>query len=469
MNILIVEDDAEFVEEIKSRVNALSREPLYSIASNFEEASNLIESDFFDFIFLDLKLPTTVGSMDSDPQNGRNLLDIAISIAPGTPVFMLTGSSAEQFLPEMMALSQQIDIWGHGKQLPLIGFHPKHRLDSLDLKIKPYLEAFDAVCEVELNSPCEISLSTSRLIRIFTASVGGVFCKIAKISSGLSDASVFKLEVNDSSGRRIHDSVAKIGSPSYIQDEVDRHDRFISRLEPNATPRKVAVLTHGAKKTSGVFYSLATASDLNGYSFLEKNSSLIIGRLRSCLQRWTDSAIQRRTTVKDIRRAFIDDDDFKSVAHLISHEWTDRFEANPLHVRWGCVHGDLHGLNILVSEDAVPVLIDYGDVGEGALSTDPITLELSVFFHPKGPLRDSIWPSENTAKNWGQSDFIDDQCPSPEFFSKCQEWAEAVSVGKRERAAVAYGYLVRQLKYDDCNVPRINALLSGAKKLFDTA
>lgn len=469
MKILIVEDDVEFVGEIQSRVTAICREPSYTIAGSFQEASSAIESDFFDLIFLDLKIPTVPGGMDSDPQHGRNLLDIAIANAPGTPVFMLTGSSAEQFLSDMMALSHQVDIWGQGKVLPLIGFQPKHRLDMLDDKIKPYIDAFDSVCEVELDLSCEISIPTNRLIRIFTASVGGVFCKVARINSGLSVASVYKLEVNDGSGSRIHNSIAKIGPPSEIQDEVERHDRFISRLEPNATPRKVAVLAHGAKKTSGVFYSLASASELNGFSFIENDSLALIERLKDCVHPWTVSATQRRTTAKDIRRAFIDDDAFEAVSHLITNDWTEKFETNPIYVMWGCVHGDLHGLNILVSPGSVPVLIDYGDVGEGPLSTDAITFELSVFFHPDGPYKNIEWPSESTALSWGQPEFIDDQCPAPEFFSECRKWAETVSVGKRERAAVAYGYLVRQLKYENCNISRVNALLSGVKKLFDTA
>lgn len=469
MNILIVEDDADFVEEIKTRVNVLCRDPQYTVAENFESAASLIESDFFDFIFLDLRLPTSAGSMDSDPQHGRNLLDISISHAPGTPVFMLTGSSAEQFLPEMMALSHQVDIWGHGKELSMIGFQPKHRINNLDEKIKPYLEAFDSVSEVELNVSCELDIATSRLIRIFIASVGGVYCNISRISGGLSGASVYKLQVNDGAGVRIHNSIAKIGFPSNIQGEVERHDKFISRLEPNATPRKVAMLAYGAKKTSGVFYSLAAASELNGFSFIDQNSSAIIDRLRGILFRWTDSAPQCRTTVGDIRRSFIDDENFQSVIGLVEHDWVERFETTPIQVKWGCVHGDLHGLNVLVSPDQLPVLIDYGDVGERPLSTDPITYELSIFFHPEGPYKQSDWPSDNVARNWGRPDFVDTDCPSPDFFNNCRAWAESVSVGKRERAAVAYSYLVRQLKYPGCNIRRVNALLDGAKRLFDSA
>jgi response regulator of citrate/malate metabolism len=61
MNILIVEDDANFAEEIKCRVDSLCREPLYTVSESYEDASFLIESDFFDMIFLDLRIPTVKG------------------------------------------------------------------------------------------------------------------------------------------------------------------------------------------------------------------------------------------------------------------------------------------------------------------------------------------------------------------------------------------------------------------------
>lgn len=226
MNILIIEDEQEFVEEIIRIVSSLCREPIYTVASCLQAASEELETGFFDLIFLDLKLPTIDGAMDSDPQHGRDLLDMARAIAPGTPIFMLTGSSAEQFLPEMMALNHQVDVWGQGKALPLIGFQPKHRVNNLHKLIRPYIEACDAVCDVEISTTIDMDLRVARLVRIFTASVGGVFCEVRRLSGGLSGALVLKLVVKDGSGAKIHNSIAKIGAPSDIQDEVERHDKF---------------------------------------------------------------------------------------------------------------------------------------------------------------------------------------------------------------------------------------------------
>jgi predicted dienelactone hydrolase len=46
------------------------------------------------------------------------------------------------------------------------------------------------------------------------------------------------------------------------------------------------------------------------------------------------------------------------------------------------------------------------------------------------------------------------------------EHGRKLYLSENERAAVAYGYLVRQLKYPGCNVGRVNTLLAGVKRLL---
>ncbi len=447
----------------------MCRAPSYVVASTKSSAIEHITNDFFDLIFLDLKIPSENGSMDSSPEHGRSILDIAVAVAPGTPIFILTGSSAEEFLPDLLQMGHQVDIWGQNQPLPVINLQKKHRLNNLEPAIAPYIHGCDAIFDIELQFNEELSTSEIRLIRIFTRSVGGVFCKISRIGGGLSGASVFKLLVTDSNGSKIHDSVAKIGSPAAIHDEVDRYDRLVVRLEASATPRKLSLVNHGAKNISGVFYGLANASESTAFSFMSGGSGQVINNVAASMNNWHSAAVQRRLTVADIRRCFISDEKFLSIRGHIKHDWIENFERSIVQVNWGCTHSDLHGYNILVSSNFIPVLIDYGDVGECACSRDPITLELSSLFHVQGPFVNSGWPSEKTASNWGKKQFIDETCPAPEFFLSCLAWAESVAVGKRERAAVAYGYLARQFKYEDCDHRLANMLIAGAKNLFDDA
>jgi hypothetical protein len=112
------------------------------------------------------------------------------------------------------------------------------------------------------------------------------------------------------------------------------------------------------------------------------------------------------------------------------------------------------------------VLIDYGDVAEGPASLDPVTLELSVLFCPQTiPLMG--WPAHEQAQRWGNTDVFLDGCPAAEFIRACRAWAFEVSAGQREVAAVAYSYLMRQLKYPDTDKELVLALLDGVRRYYE--
>lgn len=467
MNILIVEDDADFVEDITKRISSICRDPVLTTVMSRNSAIETIRNEFFDIIFLDLRIPTHDGAMDSTPENGRAVLDYSLTTAPGTPIFILTGSPSEEFLPDIWELNHSVNIWGQGPPLQVIGFQQKHRIAQLDKKIAPYIHGCINACDVEIDTAETLPIADSRLIKIFTRTVGGCFCKVDLIPGGMSGAHVYSLLVTDEQGAKIHNAIAKLSKASVIANEVERYDHFILRLDAGATPRKLLVLSHGARDISGVFYSLADTYTKNAFTFISSCPPQLVPSIAQLMKKWREAAYQRRTTIKFIRQQFIDDHKFEEIKHLISHNWIDNFEASPIQVNWGCTHGDLHGFNILVTDALTPILIDYGDVSENACSVDPITLELSSLFHLNSPMKGQGWPSTSTANAWGQDEFIDDACPAPEFLKSCHEWAESTAVGRRERSAVAYGYLVRQLKYDDCDQSLVNALLTGVKRLYD--
>ena len=147
-------------------------------------------------------------------------------------------------------------------------------------------------------------------------------------------------------------------------------------------------------------------------------------------------------------------------------DWIPDFENREVQTHWGCIHGDLHGCNVLVSSAGATVLIDYGDVGEGPASLDPVTLELSLLFHPDIVDAAGAWPSNEQAKSWGNLDAYLVDCPFPEFIRQCREWTIRIAAGNRDVAASAYSYLVRQLQYDDTDKARAIALLEGVKSFY---
>ena len=163
----------------------------------------------------------------------------------------------------------------------------------------------------------------------------------------------------------------------------------------------------------------------------------------------------------------LSDDDLNGVLEKYPINWAVDFEASQIQTRWACIHGDLHGSNVLISTNGLSaVLIDYGDVRDGPASLDPVTLELSLLFHPQG-LGTGEWPSLERARQWGSIGDYLEGCPAAEFIYECREWAGRVAAGNREIAASAYSYLIRQLKYDDTNKDLALALLQGVKSFYD--
>jgi hypothetical protein len=93
--------------------------------------------------------------------------------------------------------------------------------------------------------------------------------------------------------------------------------------------------------------------------------------------------------------------------------------------------------------------------------------QLSLFFHPEGPLKNSDWPTPLQANNWGNLEVYLEGCPCQYFVQACRKWALNIAAGDREVAAVAYSYLMRQFKYPKVNKERVLALLNGVKAYYD--
>ena len=77
-------------------------------------SSSKSEDRFFDLVLLDLTIPTSDGLLDLNILHGYSVFAQAQLVANGTPVFILTGSSAENLFPDLIARAQQVDVWGDG-------------------------------------------------------------------------------------------------------------------------------------------------------------------------------------------------------------------------------------------------------------------------------------------------------------------------------------------------------------------
>ncbi len=471
MRILVVEDDKTFLEWLIQTLRALGNDVEIVEARSRESALTRLGQEFFDLILLDLTIPTADGLLDQNIRHGHAVFGSSRLVAYGTPVFILTGSSAENEFPDFFAHTRQIDVWGDGLPRPTVNYLAKSQVDKLISKLKPIVESVRALADVELTgtgSGGSLSIGEDRLVRIFARARAGSRCEIAQMGPGLSDARVFRLKVFDQNGAQRISAIAKIGSHEAIASETKNYENEIARLDPSATPRRLATIDFGGKDTAAVFYGLTEGYEKTLFELLVSDPSLaaaVVSRTAQLTDKWNEGVPERRVQVRDVRRLFLSDEKAaRSVEHF-KISGAETFEQRLVQTRWGCVHGDLHGGNILVNSRGVPLLIDYGDVKEGPAAVDPVTLELSVLFHPDRPIG-VTWPAAEQARSWSDISAYTEHCPFAEFVKACRTWSERVGVGPREIFASAYGYLFRQLKYSDTNKDLALTLLTSVERCF---
>ena len=470
LHALIVEDDEDFVDELRETIACLPGGSEIRIAGSRDQAYEMLEDGYLDLVILDLKLPTVSGALNAEPEHGHAVFHRIRAVAPGTPIFVLTGSPAEDFIPDLLSNQQQIDIWSEGQKTGTILFLNKFDIDKCPERLMPVAQAIERLSNVELDrGRVDLSLAEDRLIRIFSRKFQGVRCVVSGLGGGLSGARIIRLRVTDSQGVQVHDAVAKLSTHDNIRREGSCYDSHVARLAPGATPRKLATLEFGAHNLAGVFFGLADGFDKSAFDVAcnaPEESKAVIRDVETTMSPWIEGVPETRRSIKQIRQRILSDESLDEVRDAFGLDWVQEFESRSIQARWGCTHGDLHGCNVLVSQKGV-ALIDYGDICDGPSSLDPVTLELSLLFHPDAPDRTGVWPSSEQARKWGDLGTYLEGCPFPEFVRECRDWALRVGPGAREVAASAYSYLVRQLKYDDTDKVRAIALIDGVRSFYD--
>jgi CheY-like chemotaxis protein len=470
MRILIVEDDESFIPELTAVVNELPGGADFQVARSRDSALEALESNFFDLILLDLKIPQIDGYLTPDTQHGLAVFTKTQELAPGTPVFILTGSPAEVFVNDLLRRHDRVDIWGSGEKFGIVDFLQKWKFNEFLDRLRPMAVAVRSLSDVELHRTKHIllDLAEDRLLRIFTVRRGGAKCSLTPLS-GLSGSKVLRLTLTGSDGTVRDHAVGKVGPLDDIEREADLYERHVSRLEPAATPRMLETIRYGAKDVAGVFYGLADGYDRTLFEAVRSSDAGVgnaIAAVSRFGRRWVEGVPWVKMDIAAIRRRLLSDASAREI--FIRHDmtWAQEFEARAVSVKWCCIHGDLHGANVLLDPDCLPVIVDYGDVGEGPASLDPVTAELSTLCHPDGAFVGSGWPSVAQAAKWGSIEEYLVGCPNADFVRHCRKWADAIGAGSREIAASAYSYLLRQLKYADTNKDLTLKLLDGVYDFF---
>lgn len=463
-HILIVEDDEEYITELQRMIGESNGPAIPTFVTNRDDAVAKLECGFFDLAILDLKIPTAAGTTDLDPEHGKYVFHHMRSVSPGTKILVLTGSPSEDFIAPLLAQKHDSDIWSEGIKVDTVEFLKKIHIDQAPEKISRVVSAIHALSDIELQTNgLNLSTGEDRLVRIFAKHFKALTCSVHPIGAGKSGARPLRLQMFDQTGALIREVVAKLGELPKMQDEDARYDEHVMLLDGAATPRKMKLLEFGAGAMAGLFYQLASGHDASMFKTMAEEDALAakaVAATADALAGWSNGRNQERRSIASIRAQWVSDERAAKLHSDYALTWAAEFESRQIQTRWCCVHGDLHGENILVSPEGGVLVIDYGDVGFGAAAYDPMTLELSAVLQDN-PTQGPDWPTADACRQWHDLDAYLVGCPMPEFIRACRAWSEKLMVGRRELAACAYSYLLRQLKYDDTDKDRILALLEG--------
>lgn len=465
MRVLLVEDKVDFAKAVELAVTAIPTCELVWARSRDSALARLYEQDF-DLIIIDRRIPSADDVLDDSVEHGFRVFQAAREIAIGTPVWFLTGTEDADFAAEIAnTYASKANLHGSGDLSPLVLVVWKKKLDEAMCRIRTFAQHQAELEAIAIQNADGINFAAAeeRNLRIFARMYGASSVEVTALG-GLSGARVLKVVARNASGRLLHTAVAKIGNIATMHDEHGRLQRDISRLKQGGFPSLSVKIDAGSAGIGGLYYGMVGPDVTSLFQRLAAGEDIALNistRLQAVEKPWLDGKTNHKVTVGEIRRKFLKDTRLPEISAELQGFETGPVEAVQVGASKCTQHNDLHGENVVFDAEDSGMVIDYNDAGPSFASVDPITLELSVIFHKNHAQLGSVWPTVANMQAWPDLDRYLQGCPFPTFVRQCREWALAAANSPEEVLAVAFGYAMRQLKYQDTRKDLARALIQA--------
>lgn len=445
MKILLVEDEGRSVRDAMESIEREISQAYVTLVGSRDDALAALTDADFDLVLCDIRLPPNSRSADIQEAHGLSVQAAVRSTCPGTPVLFLTGFATSRDTRSQLSLGGVANVFGIGRY-PLVDLVDKDDPVLLEAKLAELSAGLQRVLSVEMTGGDYAPDPFVRAASLYALSSGHASAEVA-LATGASGAAVGRVRLAGV-GQTPAAIFLKTTQHVKAEEEYGRYRQHVSnRLAPGFFAPTHEPVSGGLGRFSAVVSTLAEG-DKSLFDLVvdaPEKGPYLVHRLQEGMRPWTASSRGRMvTTLGDLRRRTLPDEALqrsKEAADLAA-------EVDHIQVEIGEVicHGDLHGENVLVDLDGRPLLIDFGDTGPGPAPLDPITLEMSLLFHPHGPARGSEQPLNWS--EWPNVEAFAAESPFAAFIRSTRTWAYELGTDS-EVMACAYAHALRQVKYDD--------------------
>ena len=466
MKVLLVDDEDRSIREAIVSINREIPDVQLVTARSRDDAIAALTASSFDLVLCDIRIPPHADSADVQEAHGLSVHAACRSGCPGTPLIFLTGFATSRETRGQLAQGGVGTIYGV-EGLPFVDLVDKDDPPALEARLSVLNAGFLRLRAVDISGVDPPDETFERAVALYALSLGHSRAEVS-LAPGQSGAKVGRVRLSGE-GETPAAIFLKTITHKKAADEYRRYRQHVSnRLAPGYFAPTHEPISAGLAGNSAIVSTLADGTN-SLFNLALKSPELaeeIVGRLREGLRPWTDSPrASTRMTLGALRRARLSDDRLSRSAQASA--LASEVEDSEVEITELICHGDLHGENVLVDPDGRPVLIDFGDTGPGCSAVDPVTLELSLLFHPAGPAR--ILP-ELAGLNWSDWPDLDSFAtgsPLEPFVRATRAWAHEIATDT-EIFAHAYAHSMRQIKYPDIDQTLAVAIAAAAAGCIET-
>ncbi len=438
---VLVEDDSQQADVSRGVLEAAGFE-----VRGFDSIAPVLEylhasTDLIDLFVLDRRLPVNMGEPATD-ELGDELLNEVRSNYPDARLIVFTGFATIRHVQDALQGSGQLPAQD-GQPIDRVTVLEKDQ--SLEFKaqveqLRQLLQSLDDIEIITSSGMATLSDLDKRVLRRLAFDYRAVSISVSSLGGGLTDASVWRCDVNRTEGhiakvvaKRVKSSLARGGLPE-----------LLPRANTTSTTATLSGLMAGSRLNV-----LQIAGDAP-YALMD-----IIAQEPA-------RAVELAKPIWDVLHGVTAQQKTLSVAELCDsliawHELPGLLNPHGVQVpagtltattRVGVRHGDLHPGNVLIDNDQA-VLIDFDSTTFAAGVLDPITMLLSTLVHPDSPIRGALWPDVSEINlRFATADFGQNHVCGP-WFRGVHEWVEECRSSQREHWALVLAYTGRQLRYND--------------------